>query len=76
MEEGRKRRRAPLLAALVGIFLLAAVWATMALAGGSAPAAKPVKAKAPAQSAKAHGMFSGKSGDKQCPFRERSSNDL
>ena len=46
MEEGRKTRRAPLLVALAGILLLAAMWATMALAGGSSPAAKPVKAKA------------------------------
>ena len=46
MEEGRKTRRAPLLVALAGILLLAAMWATMALAGGSTPAAKPVKAKA------------------------------
>ena len=77
MEEGRKTRRAPLLIALAGILLLAAVWATMALAGGSAPAAKPVKAKtAPAQSAKAHGSFTGKAGEKQCPFAERTSNDL
>ena len=77
MEEGRKTRRAPLLVALVGILLLAAVWATMALAGGSTPAAKPVKAKVtPAHSSKAHGVFTGKSGEKQCPFAERTSNDL
>ncbi|HUQ23334.1 MAG TPA: hypothetical protein VM049_10025 [Gaiellaceae bacterium] len=77
MEEGRKARRAPLLVALVGIFLLAAVWATMAFAGGSAPAAKPVKAKVtPTQSAKAHGTFTGKSGREQCPFADHASNDL
>jgi hypothetical protein len=77
MEEGRKTRRAPLLVALAGILLLAAVWATMAFAGGSTPAAKPVKAKVtPAQSSKAHGVFTGKSGEKQCPFAERTSNDL
>ena len=77
MEEGRKTRRAPLLVALAGILLLAAVWATMALAGGSTPAAKPVKAKAgSAQSSKAHGTFTGKSGGRQCPFEERSSSDL
>ena len=78
MEEGRKTRRAPLLIALAGILLLAAVWATMALAGGSAPAAKPVKAKAaPAKSSKAHGSFTGKAGGEQCPFEEqRTSNDL
>ena len=77
MEEGRKTRRAPLLVALVGIFLLAAVWATMAFAGGSTPAAKPVKAKvAPAQSSKAHRTFAGKAGG-DCPFEEqRTSNDL
>ena len=77
MEEGRKTRRAPLLVALAGILLLAAVWATMAFAGGSTPAAKPVKAKVtPAQSSKAHSVFTGKSGEKQCPFAERTSNDL
>lgn len=77
MEEARKTRRAPLLAALAGVFLLAAVWATMALAGGSTPAAKPVKAKtAPAQSSKAHGTYAGKSGGEQCPFEQGRSNDL
>ena len=78
MEEGRKRRRAPLLLALVGILLLAAVWATMAFAGGSAPAAKPVKAKVtPAQSSKAHSTYTGKAGGERCPFEEqRTSNDL
>jgi hypothetical protein len=77
MEEGRKTRRAPLLVALAGIFLLAAVWATMAFAGSSTPAAKPVKAKAaPAHSSKAHGSFTGKAGREQCPFADRTSNDL
>ena len=77
MEEGRKTRRAPLLVALAGILLLAAVWATMAFAGGSAPAAKPVKAKVtPAQSSKAHGTFTGKAGGERCPFADRTSNDL
>ena len=76
MEEARRTRRAPLLVALAGVLLLAAMWATMALAGGSTPAAKPVKAKvAPAQSAKAHG-FAGKSGGDRCPLREGTSNDL
>jgi hypothetical protein len=77
MEEERQTRRAPLLVALAGVILLAAMWATMALAGGSAPAAKPVKAKsAPAQSSKAHGIFAGKSGGEDCPFKDRASNDL
>ncbi len=77
MEEGRKTRRVPLLVALVGIFLLAAVWATMAFAGGSTPAAKPVNAKVtPAQSSKAHSIFTGKAGAEQCPFADHSSNDL
>ena len=76
MEEGRKTRRAPLLVALAGAFLLVAVWATMAFAGNSTPAAKPAKAKvAPAQSSKAHGIPAGKSGE-QCPFKEGRSNDL
>ena len=53
MEEGRSTRRTPLLAALAGAILLAAVWATMALAGGSTPAATPAKAPAAkAQSSK------------------------
>ncbi len=77
MEEERTTRRAPLLVALAGVILLAAVWATMALAGGSTPAAKPVKAKvAPAQSSKAHSTFAGKSGGERCPLREGTSNDL
>jgi hypothetical protein len=77
MEEARQTRRAPLLVALVGVILLTAIWATMALAGGSTPAAKPVKAKpAPAQSSKAHGTYAGKSGGERCPFEEGTSNDL
>ena len=77
MEEERQTRRAPLLVALAGVILLAAIWATMALAGGSSPAAKPVKAKpAPAQSSKAHGTYAGKSGGERCPFEEGTSNDL
>ena len=79
MEEARKTRRFPLLAALAGVILLAAVWATMALAGGSAPAAKPT-AKAPAaktQISKAQNGFAGKSGGRDCPFEdEGASNDL
>ena len=77
MEEARQTRRAPLLVALAGVILLAAIWATMAVAGGSSPAAKPVKAKpAAAQSSKAHGIFAGKSGGERCPFEEGTSNDL
>ncbi len=76
MEEARRTRRAPLLVALAAVLLLAAMWATMALAGGSTPAAKPAKAKAsPAQSSKAHG-FAGKSGGERCPFEEGTSNAL
>ena len=51
----------------------------MALAGGSTPAAKPVKAKVtPAQTSKVqHGNFAGKSDGDRCPFEdERASNDL
>ncbi len=78
MEEARQTRRAPLLVALAGVILLAAVWATMALAGGSSPAAKPA-AKAPAaktQISKVQGGFAGKSGDQDCPLERRTSNDL
>ena len=79
MEEGRMNRRYPLLVALAGVILLAAVWATMALAGGSTSAAKPT-AKAPAakaQASKAQTGFAGKSGDHDCPFENRgASNDL
>ena len=77
MEEERQTRRAPLLVALAGVILLAAVWATMAFAGGgSTPAAKPVKAKpAATQTSKVHG-FAGKSGDERCPLEEGTSNDL
>ena len=77
MEEERQTRRAPLVVALAGVILLAAIWATMALAGGSTPASKPVKAKpAPAQTSKAHGTYAGKSGGERCPFEEGTSNDL
>ena len=79
MEEARTTRRYPLLVALAGVILLASIWATMALAGGSSPAAKPA-AKAPAaktQSAKAQGGYAGKSGGHDCPFKDQgASNDL
>ncbi len=77
MEEERKTRRVPLLAALAGVLLLAAVWATMALAGGSSTAAKPMKAPAAkAQVSKAPGTFAGKHDDGRCPFDQGASNDL
>jgi hypothetical protein len=80
MEEARKTRRSALLVAIVGVLALAAVWATVAIAGGSGQAAKPVKAKAkatPAQSSFGHQGVAGKSGsDHQCPFRDGASNDL
>jgi uncharacterized membrane protein len=77
MEEARTTRRAPLLVALAGMLLLAALWATMALAGGSTPAAKPAKAPAaPAQSSSEQNGYVGKSGDHDCPFEEGTSNDL
>jgi hypothetical protein len=80
MEEARTTRRFPLLVALAGVILLAAIWATMALAGGSSPAAKPA-AKAPAaaktQASKAQGGYAGHSGGHDCPFEdEGASNDL
>lgn len=77
MEEARTTRRAPLLVALAGMLLLAALWATMAFAGGSTPAAKPAKAPAaPAQSSNEQNGYVGKSGDHDCPFEEGTSNDL
>ena len=80
MEEVRKTRRYPaLLVALAGMVLLAAVWATMALAGGSSQAAKPAKAPAAkAQVSKAQFGYAGRSGgEKDCPFEdEAASNDL
>ena len=79
MEEARKRRRAPLLVALAGVLLLAAMWAAMAFAGGSTPAAKPVKAKAPAakvQVQQGYTGYAGKSGDHDCPNDQGASNDL
>ena len=77
MEEARTTRRAPLLVALAGVLLLAAVWATMALAGGSGSAAKPAKAPAaPAQSSSDQSGYAGKSGDHDCPLEEGTSNDL
>jgi hypothetical protein len=78
MEEARKTHRFPLLVALAGVILLAAIWATMALAGGSSPAAKPA-AKAPAktQFSKVQGGHAGKAGGHDCPFEDqRASNDL
>ena len=79
MEEARTTRRFPLLVALAGVILLAAVWATMALAGGSTPAAKPA-AKAPAakaQVSKVHRGFAGTSDGRDCPNKDQgASNDL
>jgi hypothetical protein len=82
MEEARKTRRTPLLVALAGVILLAAVWATMALAGGSQPAAKPAKAPA-AKAQKQQTEFSkaqtgyARAGDHDCPFEdEAASNSL
>ena len=83
MEEARTTRRYPLLVALAGVILLAAVWATMALAGGSSQAAKP--AKAPAAKAqigqagfsKVQGGRAGNADGHDCPFEdEAASNDL
>ena len=78
MEEARTTRRAPLLVALAGVLLLAAIWATMALAGGSSPAAKPAaKAKAtPTQSSYGQSGSLGRSGGHDCPNEEGASNDL
>ena len=79
MEEARTTRRSPWLVALAGAILLAAVWATMALAGGSSQAAKPAKAPAAkAQVSKAQGGFAGGHADgRDCPFEdEGASNDL
>jgi uncharacterized low-complexity protein len=84
MEEARKTRRSLLLVALAGAVLLAAIWATMALAGGSTQAAKPAKAPAAkAQSSKAQvskaqaGPAAGKADGRDCPFEDgRASNDL
>jgi hypothetical protein len=79
MEEARKTRRFPLLAAFAGVILLAAIWATMALAGGSSPAAKPA-AKAPAakaQISKAQKAYAGTSDGRDCPSENQgASNDL
>jgi uncharacterized low-complexity protein len=78
MEEARTTRRYPLLVALAGVILLAAVWATMALAGGSSQAAKPAKAPAAkAQVSKAQGGYAGNADGHDCPFEdEAASNDL
>ena len=79
MEEERTTRRAPLLVALAGVLALAAIWATVAIAGSSAPAAKPVKAKAkatPAQSSYGTKGLSGKAGGHDCPNEGGTSNDL
>jgi hypothetical protein len=77
MEEVRKTRY-PLLVALAGVILLAAIWATMALAGGSTSAAKPAKAPAAkAQASKVQSGYAGHAGGKDCPFEDgAASNDL
>ena len=79
MEEVRKTRRLPLLVAFAGVILLAAIWATMALAGGSSPAAKPA-AKAPAaktQVVKAQRAQADNAGGHASPFEDQgASNDL
>jgi hypothetical protein len=79
MEEAPKTRRYPLLVALAGVVLLAAIWATMAVAGGSSPAAKPA-AKAPAaktQASKAQSGYAGFSDGRDCPNKDQgASNDL
>jgi hypothetical protein len=61
MEEARTTRRFPLFVALAGVILLAAIWATMAVAGGSTPAAKPA-AKAPAAKTQISKAQSGHAG--------------
>ena len=79
MEEGRKTRRAPLLVAIAGTIVLAVMWATMAFAGGSTPAAKPA-GKAPAakkaQVSKGKHSYAGKSGGDSCPLERGMSDDL
>jgi outer membrane murein-binding lipoprotein Lpp len=79
MEEAPKTRRYPLLVALAGMILLAAIWATMAVAGGSSPAAKPA-AKAPAaktQVSKVQSGYAGFSDGRDCPNKDQgASNDL
>ena len=74
----RERRGSPLLVALAGVILLAVIWATMALAGGSTQAAKPAKAPAAkAQVSKVQFGYAGRAGGKDCPFEdEAASNDL
>jgi hypothetical protein len=79
MEEARTTRRTPWLVALAGVILLAAIWATMALAGGSSQAAKPAKAPAAkAQVSKAQkGLVGGHADGRDCPNEdEGASNDL
>jgi hypothetical protein len=84
MEEARTTRRSPLLVALAGVILLAAIWATMALAGGPEPAAKPAKAPtakalvSKAQVSKAQSSDDARgAGEDDCPFEdEAASNDL
>ena len=72
MEEERKTRRVPVLVALATVVVLAAVWATMALAGGSSPAKKPLKAPAAkAHVSKVQANPAGTHGDGQCPFRDQ-----
>jgi hypothetical protein len=82
MEEGRNARRTPLLLALAGVVLLAAVWATIAVAGGPSSAAKPAKApaakvqvsKTPAS--KAQRGYGGHADGRDCPEEAGASNDL
>jgi hypothetical protein len=76
MEEARNRRRRPLLAALAGMLLLAAIWTTMALAGGSSPASAPAQAPAQEPDVAQVQKVGGGHADGDCPEDSATSNDL
>jgi hypothetical protein len=73
MEAAPGRRRVAFVAVMVVVLVAAALWASLALAGGSgssakAPAKKPVAVKV-AGTSKASKPMAQRHDDGQCPFR-------
>jgi hypothetical protein len=73
MEAARGRRKVALLASLAVVLAAAALWASLALAGGSgtsakAPAKKPVAGQV-AGTSKAQKPMAQRHDDGQCPYR-------
>ena len=74
MEAAPGRRRVAMMASLVVVLAAAALWASLALAGGSgssakAPAKKPVASQVAGTDKAAKPGANKRHGDGQCPFR-------